>query len=286
MTFFDITSSIGPIPETGWAAPVFVPGAIAATSAATRITNPAEAARAPEGPTNTATGVRQFSILSTIWRIEVSSPPGVSSRRTSRGAFSASARSMARTTWPAVTAWTTPSSSTTGMSARRGAAVVTASSGTAKATQRRADMPNCRRIKGFLSTFGVQASEGAPAFGDKIRSMFGTLGGPELFLILVVALIVFGPKKLPDIGKSMGRMMAEFRKASNEFKRTIEDEVEADKLRESMKVEMPRLDEPSPASPTESGAPATELEPDATGSEPAPAAAQESPPEPVQRDPK
>ena len=47
--------------------------------------------------------------------------------------------------------------------------------------------------------------------------MFGTLGGPELFLILVVALIVFGPRKLPEIGKSMGKMMAEFRRASNEF---------------------------------------------------------------------
>ena len=61
--------------------------------------------------------------------------------------------------------------------------------------------------------------------------MFGTLGGPELFLILVVALIVFGPRKLPEIGKSLGKMMAEFRKASNEFKRTIETEVEADKIR-------------------------------------------------------
>jgi Tat protein translocase TatB subunit len=103
--------------------------------------------------------------------------------------------------------------------------------------------------------------------------MFGTLGGPELFLILVVALIVFGPKKLPDIGKSLGRMMAEFRKASNEFRRTIENEVEADKLRESMKIEMPRLDDdaPSPAPPAESPAPATE---------PVSGPASESPPEP------
>ena len=37
--------------------------------------------------------------------------------------------------------------------------------------------------------------------------MFGTLGGPELFLIFVVALIVFGPRKLPEIGKSLGRMI-------------------------------------------------------------------------------
>ena len=59
--------------------------------------------------------------------------------------------------------------------------------------------------------------------------MFGTLGGPELFLILVIALIVFGPKKLPEIGKSIGKMVVEFRKATSEFQRTIEQEVEADK---------------------------------------------------------
>ncbi len=61
--------------------------------------------------------------------------------------------------------------------------------------------------------------------------MFGTLGGPELFLILVVALIVFGPRKLPEMGRSLGKMMAEFRKASAEFQRTIEDEVEADRVK-------------------------------------------------------
>lgn len=64
--------------------------------------------------------------------------------------------------------------------------------------------------------------------------MFGTLGGPELLLILVIALIVFGPRKLPEIGKSLGKMMVEFRRASNDFKRTIEDEVEADKMRAAL----------------------------------------------------
>jgi TatA/E family protein of Tat protein translocase len=64
--------------------------------------------------------------------------------------------------------------------------------------------------------------------------MFGTLGGPELLLILVLALIVFGPRKLPEVGRSMGKMLAEFRKASHEFQRTIEDEVEAEKSRSSL----------------------------------------------------
>jgi TatA/E family protein of Tat protein translocase len=69
--------------------------------------------------------------------------------------------------------------------------------------------------------------------------MFGTLGGPELFLIMVVALIVFGPKKLPEIGKSLGRMMNEFKKASSEFRQTLEDEVEADKRREAAQIAAP-----------------------------------------------
>ena len=59
--------------------------------------------------------------------------------------------------------------------------------------------------------------------------MFGTLGGPELLLIFVVALIVFGPRKLPEIGKSLGRMLVEFRRASTDFKRTIEGEIEAER---------------------------------------------------------
>ncbi len=60
--------------------------------------------------------------------------------------------------------------------------------------------------------------------------MFGPIGGPELFLILIIALIVFGPRKLPEVGRSMGKMLVEFRRASTDFKRTIEGEIEAEKL--------------------------------------------------------
>jgi Tat protein translocase TatB subunit len=51
--------------------------------------------------------------------------------------------------------------------------------------------------------------------------MFG-IGMPELILIAVVALIVLGPKKLPDLAKSMGRAVREFRKATNELKETLQ----------------------------------------------------------------
>ena len=54
----------------------------------------------------------------------------------------------------------------------------------------------------------------------------GNLGMPELILIMVLALLLFGPKKLPEIGKSVGKALGEFKRASNDLKRTIEDEME------------------------------------------------------------
>jgi len=59
--------------------------------------------------------------------------------------------------------------------------------------------------------------------------MFGSIGMPELILIFVVALLVFGPRKLPEIGKSLGKGLAEFKKASDDLKRTIEQEIEEGK---------------------------------------------------------
>ena len=51
--------------------------------------------------------------------------------------------------------------------------------------------------------------------------MFG-IGMPELILILVIALMVIGPKKLPDLAKSLGRAMREFKKATNDLKESME----------------------------------------------------------------
>ncbi len=59
--------------------------------------------------------------------------------------------------------------------------------------------------------------------------MFGPIGMPELILIFLVALLVFGPRKLPDLGRSLGKGIAEFKRASDDLKRTIEDEIEQGK---------------------------------------------------------
>jgi len=66
----------------------------------------------------------------------------------------------------------------------------------------------------------------------------GSLGMPEILIILVIALIVFGPRKLPELGKTLGKSLAQFRRASEDFKRQWEDEVT---------IERQRLDAPAPA---------------------------------------
>jgi sec-independent protein translocase protein TatA len=55
--------------------------------------------------------------------------------------------------------------------------------------------------------------------------MFGSVGVPELIIIFTIALIIFGPRKLPELGKSLGRSLAEFKRASNELKNTLDEEI-------------------------------------------------------------
>ena len=61
--------------------------------------------------------------------------------------------------------------------------------------------------------------------------MFGSLGVPELLLIFAVILIVFGPRRIPEIGKTLGKALGEFRKATDDLKSTIEREVRMEELK-------------------------------------------------------
>lgn len=80
--------------------------------------------------------------------------------------------------------------------------------------------------------------------------MFG-LGIPELLVIFVIALLIFGPRKLPELGKSVGRAMAEFKRASDEFQETMRDEMkEVEKsadlegIKKLGKLDIPDLHQP------------------------------------------
>ena len=66
--------------------------------------------------------------------------------------------------------------------------------------------------------------------------MFGSIGMPELIIIFVIALIIFGPRKLPELGRSLGKSIAEFKKASNELKSTLEEEIRLEEQRSSIEA--------------------------------------------------
>ena len=85
--------------------------------------------------------------------------------------------------------------------------------------------------------------------------MFGSIGMPELIIIFVIALIIFGPRKLPELGKSLGRSLNEFKKASNDLQSTLEQEIRLEEEKEQ-KAPVTRQAEPeAPAITPEPSAP-------------------------------
>jgi TatA/E family protein of Tat protein translocase len=69
--------------------------------------------------------------------------------------------------------------------------------------------------------------------------MFGPIGMPELLIILTIALIVFGPRKLPELGRSLGRSLQEFKRASNELKHTLDEEIRIEEQRSTERQQPP-----------------------------------------------
>ena len=81
--------------------------------------------------------------------------------------------------------------------------------------------------------------------------MFG-IGMPELLLLLAIALIVVGPKKLPELAKALGRGLAEFKKATNELKESLETNTEFSELKQSFDdIQETVVDASIPADPND-----------------------------------
>ncbi len=59
--------------------------------------------------------------------------------------------------------------------------------------------------------------------------MFGPIGMQEMLFIMAAALLIFGPRKLPELGRTLGRGMAEFRRATSDLKRSIDVELDEEK---------------------------------------------------------
>jgi sec-independent protein translocase protein TatA len=75
--------------------------------------------------------------------------------------------------------------------------------------------------------------------------MFGSIGMPELIIIFVIALIIFGPRKLPELGRSLGRSLSEFKKASNELRSTLEEEIRIEEQKEAAAKTQPVAPSPT-----------------------------------------
>jgi sec-independent protein translocase protein TatA len=73
----------------------------------------------------------------------------------------------------------------------------------------------------------------------------GSIGMPEMLVILVIALIIFGPRKLPELGKSLGKSLAEFKRASNDLRNTLEDEIKVEEQQNIKRTAPPAI----PAAP-------------------------------------
>ncbi len=71
--------------------------------------------------------------------------------------------------------------------------------------------------------------------------MFGSIGGTELLVIMVIALLIFGPRKLPELGRSIGKGLSEFKRASNDLKRSLEEEIDLEERQNRPN----RIDSPS-----------------------------------------
>ena len=85
--------------------------------------------------------------------------------------------------------------------------------------------------------------------------MMGNIGMPELIIIFVIALIIFGPRKLPELGRSLGKSINEFKRASNELKNTLDEEIRVEEARSTVRQRAPEPARPHPIAEDEHNVP-------------------------------
>jgi len=81
---------------------------------------------------------------------------------------------------------------------------------------------------------------------------------PELIIIFVIALIIFGPRKLPELGRSLGKSLAEFKRASNELKSTLEEEIRIEEQQQRAEPVKPVVTAPTVTATHDVASPAGE----------------------------
>ena len=80
--------------------------------------------------------------------------------------------------------------------------------------------------------------------------MFG-FGMPQILIILAIALIIFGPQKLPELARTLGKALADFKRAANDFKSSIEEEAQNEEARETALKEAESVKEVPPGTGTQ-----------------------------------
>jgi TatA/E family protein of Tat protein translocase len=104
-----------------------------------------------------------------------------------------------------------------------------------------------REVEGLFPVHEFETATTNPIAAKSLRQYHGNmnLGFPEMIFLFLFALILFGPKKLPEIGRQIGRALNEFKRASNEFKAQIESEISQLDIEQHRQTILPPVQAPA-----------------------------------------